>query len=329
MPESTKRAAEAIRGRIASLGSAIAAADACSLAEDRVVRALDALAAALDTEDVTLFVDHVRCHDGEPFVPAARRVLAEALPSSLSASVTAYVDAAAEQLATSRQGGRTSERVGAGPSTEALRQQYLDALIQGSRQEASRMILQAVDAGMGVREVYEQVFQPALHEVGLLWQRNRVTVAQEHYITAATQLIMSQLYPRIFSTHRRGRRFVATCVSGELHEVGVRMVADFFEMDGWDTYYLGANVPPEDVVRELRERRAEVLGVSATLAPHISQVADMIGAAQRDQDTRAVKTLVGGQAFVQQPDAWRRVGADAHAGSAGEAVRIAHECLDA
>ena len=44
---------------------------------------------------------------------------------------------------------------------------------------------------------------------------------------------------------------VATCIGGELHEIGIRMVADFFEMEGWDTYYLGANTPADAVVAEL------------------------------------------------------------------------------
>ena len=65
-----------------------------------------------------------------------------------------------------------------------------------------------------------------LREVGRLWQMNRLSVAQEHYVTAATQLIMSQLYPLVFRTARRDRRIVAACVGGELHELGVRMVAD-------------------------------------------------------------------------------------------------------
>jgi hypothetical protein len=36
---------------------------------------------------------------------------------------------------------------------------------------------------------------------------------------------------------------VAACVSGELHEIGVRMLCDLLEMEGWNTIYLGANVP--------------------------------------------------------------------------------------
>jgi len=57
---------------------------------------------------------------------------------------------------------------------------------------------------------------------------NEVSVAQEHYCTAATQLIMSQLYPHIFAGEKTERTLIATCVAGDLHEIGIRMVSDLF-----------------------------------------------------------------------------------------------------
>lgn len=74
-------------------------------------------------------------------------------------------------------------------------------------------------AGTPVKEIHLHVFQPAQYEVGRLWQMNRITVAQEHYCTAATQLIMSQLYPHIFASVKNGCTLGATCVGGDLHEV--------------------------------------------------------------------------------------------------------------
>ena len=113
------------------------------------------------------------------------------------------------------------------------------------------MILQAVEQGSPVKDIYQRVFQPTQHEIGRLWQTNQISVAQEHYCTAATQLAMAQLYPYTFSAERSGRRLVAACVSGELHEIGARIVADLFEMAGWDTYYLGANTPTRSAWRTI------------------------------------------------------------------------------
>lgn len=102
-----------------------------------------------------------------------------------------------------------------------LAKAYLDALLGGHRQLAGKLVLEAVRSGTNVRNIYLDVFQATQREVGRLWQSNRINVAQEHYCTAATQLVMAQLYPWVFAAERNGRSMVATCVSGDLHELGV------------------------------------------------------------------------------------------------------------
>lgn len=204
-----------------------------------------------------------------------------------------------------------------------LAEKFLRLLLNGERHLASRLILEAVDSGVAVKDIYLHVFQTSQREIGRLWQMNRVSVAQEHFCTAATQLIMAQLYPRIFRTEKNGRRIVATSIGGELHEIGVRIITDFFEMEGWDTYYLGANSPPHAILQALTERRADVLAVSATMTFHIRAVENLIAAVRASEDLKAVKILVGGYPFNVEPELWKRVGADAYAADASGAVAAA------
>jgi methanogenic corrinoid protein MtbC1 len=203
-----------------------------------------------------------------------------------------------------------------------LGQRYLRALLDGKRHVASQLIRKSVEEGVSIRQIYLQVFQRSQHEIGRLWQTNQLSVAQEHYCTAATQLIMSQLYPYIFASEKNGRTLVATCVAGDLHEIGVRMVSDFFEMEGWDTFYLGANTPKPDLLRSLAQRRADVLAVSATMTFHVRAVAGLIEAVRAEHGD-AVKVLVGGYPFNVDPDLWRRIGADGSAQDALESVAVA------
>jgi methanogenic corrinoid protein MtbC1 len=204
-----------------------------------------------------------------------------------------------------------------------LARQYLRLLLDGERHAAGRLILDAVDSGVAVRDIYLHVFQDSQREIGRLWQTNQLSVAQEHYCTAATQLIMAQLYPQIFRTEKNGRRLVATSIAGELHEMGGRIIADFLEMEGWDTYYLGANSPTPAIVQALAERKAHVLAVSATMTFHIRAVEELVAAVRASEAVRAVKIMVGGYPFNVEPELWRRVGADAYAPDASEAVAAA------
>jgi methanogenic corrinoid protein MtbC1 len=250
-----------------------------------------------------------------------REVLRRQLPGCAGILAAQYVEAGLERL----------PQIPPEPPAEvkddaphaALARAYLDALLAGRRHEASRLVLEAVESGVTVKDIYLHVFQRCQREVGRLWQMNRLTVAEEHYCTAATQLVMSQLYPRVFSAERNGRTMVAACVSGDLHEIGVRMVSDFFEMEGWDTYYLGANAPAGSVVRTVTDRGAEVLALSATITSHVHAVRELVEAVRAEPACRDIKIMVGGYPFNLAPELWSEVGADACAPDAEGAVQIA------
>lgn len=249
-----------------------------------------------------------------------RDVLQERLPPPTYEPVDEMITAALQRLSVAP--ATIPSMIKEGAPLAALARAYLDALLRGERHAASQMVLDAVEEGTGVKEIYRHVFQPAQREVGRLWQMNQLSVAQEHYCTAATQMIMSQLYPTIFAGEKIGRRLVATCVEGDLHELGVRMVADFFEMEGWDTYYLGANTPVGSVVQTVAEREVDLLAVSATIPAHTGKVRELIESVRAAEGGAGVGILVGGYPFNTSPDLWRRVGADAFARDAEEAIEM-------
>ena len=217
-------------------------------------------------------------------------------------------------------------KTGRAPLSE-LAAGYLKALLGGDLRAAGRLVMEAADRGTGLREIYLGVFEPVQVEVGRLWQTNAVGVAREHYFTAATQRFMSQLSPRLFAERRKGRTLVAAALAGEPHELGIRMVADFFEMEGWDAFYLGANTPAEEVVREAVERRADVVGVSATMTFNLRPVEDLVGRLREADGERRIKILVGGYPFRVSPDLWRDIGADGSAADAAAAVAEAERIL--
>lgn len=204
---------------------------------------------------------------------------------------------------------------------------YFRALLRGDRHLASRLVLQAVEGGVAVSDIYLHVFQPAQREIGRLWQLNEISVAEEHYCTAATQLIMSQLYTYVFSSERIGRTAVVVCVSGDLHELGARMVADFFEMNGWDLYYTGANTPFSAVVQAIAARHADVLAISATIPRHVQDVKRLVGEVRDHPECAGLKIIVGGLPFIRNLELWRTVGADGTGPDAEGAVATANRLV--
>ncbi len=250
-----------------------------------------------------------------------RQVLAECGTPAESAEVGRFIDLGIARLADSPQ-AQLSLLDEEHPLSD-LAHSYFDALRQGRRADAARMIVDAVRNGASVRDIYLHVFQPSQREVGRLWQLNQMSVAQEHFCTAATQVIMSQLYPAIFGSARNGKRLVATGVGGELHEIGLRMVADFFEMEGWDTHYLGANLPTSSVAEAVSEQQPDVLAISATMVFHVKLVSDVIRQVRAIPREKPLGILVGGYPFNVDPQLWRHVGADGSAFDAAGAISAA------
>jgi len=206
----------------------------------------------------------------------------------------------------------------------ALAAAFLDACVHLRRAPALAMVQDAVKRGVPVEQIYIDVITPAMRELGRMWHLNQVTVGQEHYCTAVAQMVMAQLFPAIFDGDRRPLgRVVSVCVAGELHEIGARMVADLFEMNGWDTVFLGADVPRSSVIDTLVETDAEVLAISATLAANLGHVSDLIDAVRAEPGCAAVKIMVGGAAFTVEPTLWQRVGADGWAPDASDALALA------
>lgn len=204
---------------------------------------------------------------------------------------------------------------------------YLEALKQGDRRHALRVAQKTLTEGTDIRDLYLDVFQPAMHEVGRLWETNQMTVAQEHLATAITQSVMAHLYGYVFAHTAVERTLIATCIGGELHELGIRMVSDFFEMEGWDVYYLGANMPPDDVIRMATDRDADLLAISVTLNSHVPYARELIQAVRAAPIGAKLKIMVGGQPINRTPDLYKTMGADFTARNAREAVQLATEVL--
>lgn len=197
---------------------------------------------------------------------------------------------------------------------------YLNFLLSGKKQDAIQLVMDLAESQTAIKDIYIHIFQDALYEIGHRWERNEVTIAEEHYCTAVTQLAISRLYPYLFRQEKNGHSLLAACVGGESHEVGLRMVADFFELEGWSTYYLGANMPTEQIVESAEKSRPQVLALSATLSHHVSQLSAIIEAVRQTPALANMLILVGGQPFNRQPDLWNEVGSDAYAANANGAV---------
>lgn len=203
---------------------------------------------------------------------------------------------------------------------------YLELLRDNRERDAVELIENAVDEGISIEDIYVYIIQPVQQEIGRLWQINEITVAEEHAATEISRGAMAALRRRIVPPYKRNQRILTACLGGELHDLGARMVSDFFYLAGYESYFTGANTPHRIINDELHKRSISVLALSATMTIQVRQAIDLIDAVKKEF-ADSVQILVGGYAFNEHPTLWRDVGADGFAPDAREAVRQVEKML--
>jgi methanogenic corrinoid protein MtbC1 len=204
--------------------------------------------------------------------------------------------------------------------TVSLSGGYADVLLGPSPREARTAAFGLLDRGLKPRALYLEVLGPALQEVGLRWQRGLISVAQEHLATAIVSSVMATVAPRLVELPPIARRAVLACTDGELHDVGLRMVSDFLEADGWDVLFLGALTPPDALQLLVAENTPDVVGLSTALTTHLASAADAI-AAIRELDVSPF-VMVGGRAYRDDSSVAIGMGADVLLADAGAASAV-------
>lgn len=211
-------------------------------------------------------------------------------------------------------------------SLEDLRGRYLTAQLRGDRREALRIVIdEGLEAGLSPLEITESVIREAQREIGRLWQRNLIGIADEHMATAISHLALAQLYQRTQQAPRNGRRILVACIEGELHELPARLVADALDAAGFDVHFLGADVPTDHLVRMIERNPPDLLALSATMSFHGTAVREAV---RRVRQVRpALPIAIGGGACEWAPGLADDVNADMTASSAHDLVDSAKRLL--
>lgn len=207
-------------------------------------------------------------------------------------------------------------------SAHAAYESYLTALRAGDRRAAFSAVESARAAGLDIAAIYLDVLQPALREIGLLWQQNLLTVADEHLATAVTMSAMMRLAAETIPEQRGRLTMIAACGESERHEIGLRMLCDLLDREGWETIFLGSTVPMDSLARMVAERAPNAVALSASLAPHLPNLRVAIRAVRRAAGDSQPLILVGGRLFIDQPGLATWAGADLTANDAALAVQL-------
>lgn len=186
--------------------------------------------------------------------------------------------------------------------TGALTRRFVAAQLAGDRTEALRIVVEdAVRLGMSVVDVQARVIRPAQHEIGVMWQRNQISIAQEHLATGIAQLVMARLFEHAPAVGRNGKHVAIACVEGEHHELPARLIADYLDHAGFNVRSYGADLPIDHLVETLAKSKVDVLALSATMSFNLPALRTTVEKVRAALGTE-LPIVVGGHALSWSPN---------------------------
>lgn len=179
--------------------------------------------------------------------------------------------------------------------SKSIQNDFFSHLIKGDRKECSALSRQYLKENTSIKDLYEDVFKDALYKVGKLWETNNISVATEHLATAITEGILNELYDVLEFEETQNKKIILTCVENEMHQVGIKMVADVFEMQGWESHFLGTGIPFNELVKYIKEINPQAIAISLSIYFNFQNLLKTVSALQ--QQFPQLQIITGGQAF--------------------------------
>lgn len=186
-----------------------------------------------------------------------------------------------------------------------LRRRLDAALAARDRHAAVTAALEAVANGtVGVVELYAQVLGPLLVDTGSAWQAGAERVWEEHYASATVRTIIEALYPEVMrqaaAVPHRDTRVLLANPPRERHDLGLRMLADRFELAGYPVTFLGADTPLEEIAAAAIATRSDLVVLSVSTLYERVELRDFLEALRLRLPRTQIR--VGGAAFSRDTD---------------------------
>jgi MerR family transcriptional regulator, light-induced transcriptional regulator len=191
---------------------------------------------------------------------------------------------------------------------------YLD---QVNKDQSVQFILDKLhDNSIDIVTLYNEILTPALYAEPLRPNLRETCIWKEHLRTSIVRTIVECCFP--FVLKERTEKYhsipqgktVCLCPPGELHDIGARMVADFFNLSGFEDLFLGANTPEDDIIDAISSLRPKFVAISVTNYYNLVSARKAIRRITDLRKSLGFKLILGGQACRANPGTCRQMNPD-------------------
>ncbi|MFP4513153.1 MAG: B12-binding domain-containing protein, partial [Acidimicrobiales bacterium] len=180
---------------------------------------------------------------------------------------------------------------------DQLVDEFIALAVEGNSKAAVDLVLELLDDLVPSETIITELLAPVQREVGARWQRNELSVADEHLASGVTESALHALVG-VDAVRAESGLVVVACAEGDWHTLAAKMFAEQLRGRGVVVAFLGASTPAEHIATFLRRHRPEALAVSCTSPLFYTGVAPLADAAH----AAGIPVLVGGRALTREPD---------------------------
>lgn len=211
-------------------------------------------------------------------------------------------------------------------SDKPVLEQIRDAIRNGEKEEAARLMNDAIQEKMSPDRIIKEGLTAAMTEVGDAYGIGKVYLPQVMMAAEAMQSAFSELKVLLPSMKNDSKGTALLCtVQGDIHDLGKNIVAALLENSGYRVIDLGKDVSPEAILAEAERTHVDFFGLCSlmtTTLPELKKTAALLR-----EHIPACRIMVGGA--VVTPEYAREIGADAYAKDGVDAVRKADQLMTA
>ena len=200
------------------------------------------------------------------------------------------------------------------------------AIDEGDREKTVQLTTEALGAGTNPQEIITHGLQVGMAVVGEKFSDGEYFLPDMLMAARAMKAALEVLKPSLEKTGMPtiGKVVIGT-VEGDMHDIGKNVVATFLSGNGFEVFDLGLNVTVQNFIDEVKEKKPEILGMSALLTTTMPVMGKVIKALEEIGMRSSVKVIVGGAPVTQ--DYANYIGADAYAHDGGKAIPVCRQLL--
>jgi len=196
------------------------------------------------------------------------------------------------------------------------------AVVSGLHREIETLVKEALEDRVPPEEIISQAMIEGMNVVGRQFSEHQIFVPEMLVASATMKKGLELLGPLLKSGGAKPRGTVMMCtVKGDVHDIGKNLVVMMLEGAGFEVINLGVDQSVETLIEKVKERKPDILGLSALLTTAMPEMQRVIDALEAAGLRKQVKVMVGGApvnaAFAE------KIGADGYGRDAGEAVQVA------